>query len=77
MRRYKSARFKAFRNRQDAVSFALRGAEPTDNTDGNDSCKYFHIDYIGSYGFSSDFLGEISKVLFVRKNLHQKIKKEY
>ncbi|XP_035442864.2 ankyrin repeat and LEM domain-containing protein 2 [Spodoptera frugiperda] len=37
VRRYKSARFKAFRNRQDAVSFALRGAEPTDNTDGNDS----------------------------------------
>ncbi|XP_075981882.1 ankyrin repeat and LEM domain-containing protein 2 isoform X2 [Anticarsia gemmatalis] len=37
VRRYKSSRFKAFRNRQDAVSFALRGAEPTDTTDGNDS----------------------------------------
>ncbi|XP_047027308.1 ankyrin repeat and LEM domain-containing protein 2 homolog isoform X2 [Helicoverpa zea] len=37
VRRYKASRFKAFRNRQDAVSFALRGAEPTDTTDGNDS----------------------------------------
>ncbi|XP_061380831.1 ankyrin repeat and LEM domain-containing protein 2 homolog [Danaus plexippus] len=34
-RRYKSARFKAFRNRQDAMSFALRGAEPIDNHEGN------------------------------------------
>ncbi|XP_026736282.1 ankyrin repeat and LEM domain-containing protein 2-like [Trichoplusia ni] len=37
VRRYKSSRFKAFRNRQDAVSFALRGAEPADTTDGNNS----------------------------------------
>ncbi|CAH2055892.1 unnamed protein product, partial [Iphiclides podalirius] len=35
VRRYKSARFKMFRNHQDAVSFALRGAEPTDVPDGN------------------------------------------
>lgn len=37
VRRYKSSRFKAFTNRQDAVSFALRGAEPVDTTDGNDN----------------------------------------
>ncbi|KAG6463223.1 hypothetical protein O3G_MSEX013749 [Manduca sexta] len=37
VRRYKLARFKAFKSRQDAVSFALRGAEPTDNNDGNDN----------------------------------------
>lgn len=43
VRRYKSSRFKAFRNRQDAVSFALRGAEPTDTTDGNDSCEFLFI----------------------------------
>ncbi|CAG4937917.1 unnamed protein product [Parnassius apollo] len=35
VRRYKSARFKMFRSHQDAVSFALRGAEPTDAHDGN------------------------------------------
>lgn len=40
VRRYKLARFKAFQNRQDAVSFALRGAEPVDSHDGNDNCKY-------------------------------------
>ncbi|XP_049878627.1 ankyrin repeat and LEM domain-containing protein 2 homolog [Pectinophora gossypiella] len=37
VRRYKSARFKAFQSRQDAVSFALRGAEPVDTVDGNDN----------------------------------------
>ncbi|KAJ2945243.1 hypothetical protein O0L34_g9314 [Tuta absoluta] len=37
VRRYKAARFKAFNNRQDAVSFALRGAEPQDVLDGSDS----------------------------------------
>ncbi|XP_028172688.1 ankyrin repeat and LEM domain-containing protein 2 isoform X2 [Ostrinia furnacalis] len=37
VRRYKLARFKAFNNRQDAVSFALRGAEPVDTHDGNDN----------------------------------------
>ncbi|XP_060806251.1 ankyrin repeat and LEM domain-containing protein 2 homolog [Amyelois transitella] len=37
VRRYKLARFKAFQNRQDAVSFALRGAEPVDTVDGNDN----------------------------------------
>ncbi|XP_059046696.1 ankyrin repeat and LEM domain-containing protein 2 [Achroia grisella] len=37
VRRYKLARFKAFQNYQDAVSFALRGAEPVDTTDGNDN----------------------------------------
>ncbi|XP_004925434.3 ankyrin repeat and LEM domain-containing protein 2 homolog isoform X1 [Bombyx mori] len=37
VKRYKLARFKAFRNRQDAISFALRGAEPVDTTDGNDN----------------------------------------
>ncbi|KOB72692.1 Uncharacterized protein OBRU01_11933 [Operophtera brumata] len=37
MKRYKLSRFKAFQNHQDAVSFALRGAEPTDTTDGNDN----------------------------------------
>ncbi|XP_068623068.1 ankyrin repeat and LEM domain-containing protein 2 homolog [Battus philenor] len=35
VRRYKLARFKMFRNHQDAVSFALRGAEPIDAHDGN------------------------------------------
>ncbi|XP_046970697.1 ankyrin repeat and LEM domain-containing protein 2 homolog [Vanessa cardui] len=30
VRQYKSARFKMFRSHQDAVAFALRGAEPTD-----------------------------------------------
>ncbi|XP_069362293.1 ankyrin repeat and LEM domain-containing protein 2 homolog isoform X2 [Maniola hyperantus] len=35
VRRYKSARFKAFRNHQDAVSFALRGAEPVETHEGN------------------------------------------
>ncbi|KAI8441071.1 hypothetical protein MSG28_009335 [Choristoneura fumiferana] len=39
VKRYKLARFKAFHNRQDAISFALRGAEHHDTTDGNDSCK--------------------------------------
>ncbi|GBP77365.1 Ankyrin repeat and LEM domain-containing protein 2 [Eumeta japonica] len=34
VRKYKVARFKAFQNHQDAVSFALRGAEPNDVTDG-------------------------------------------
>ncbi|KAM3965913.1 LOW QUALITY PROTEIN: ankyrin repeat and LEM domain-containing protein 2 [Aphomia sociella] len=37
VRRYKLARFKALQNYQDAVSFALRGAEPVDTTDGNDN----------------------------------------
>ncbi|KAI8441070.1 hypothetical protein MSG28_009335 [Choristoneura fumiferana] len=37
VKRYKLARFKAFHNRQDAISFALRGAEHHDTTDGNDS----------------------------------------
>ncbi|XP_013171692.1 PREDICTED: ankyrin repeat and LEM domain-containing protein 2 isoform X2 [Papilio xuthus] len=37
VRRYKSARFKMFRNHQDAVSFALRGAEPTETHEGNNS----------------------------------------
>lgn len=37
VRRYKLARFKAFHNYQDAVSFALRGAEPVDTIDGNDN----------------------------------------
>ncbi|CAH0397175.1 unnamed protein product [Chilo suppressalis] len=37
VRRYKLARFKAFHNRHDAVSFALRGAEPVDTHDGNDN----------------------------------------
>ncbi|XP_052744504.1 ankyrin repeat and LEM domain-containing protein 2, partial [Bicyclus anynana] len=35
VRRYKTARFKAFRKRQDAVSFALRGAEPVETHEGN------------------------------------------
>ncbi|KPJ18819.1 hypothetical protein RR48_05757 [Papilio machaon] len=35
VRRYKSARFKMFRSHQDAVSFALRGAEPTETHEGN------------------------------------------
>lgn len=39
VKRYKLARFKVFQNRHDALSFALRGAEPTDTTDGNDNCK--------------------------------------
>ncbi|XP_045539450.1 ankyrin repeat and LEM domain-containing protein 2 isoform X1 [Papilio machaon] len=37
VRRYKSARFKMFRSHQDAVSFALRGAEPTETHEGNNS----------------------------------------
>ncbi|KAL4706699.1 hypothetical protein ACJJTC_014454 [Scirpophaga incertulas] len=37
VKRYKLARFKAFQNRQDAISFALRGAEPVDSHDGNDN----------------------------------------
>ncbi|XP_063366130.1 ankyrin repeat and LEM domain-containing protein 2 homolog [Cydia amplana] len=37
VRRYKLGRFKAFHDRKEAVSFALRGAEPADTTDGNDS----------------------------------------
>ncbi|XP_061717091.1 ankyrin repeat and LEM domain-containing protein 2 [Cydia pomonella] len=37
VRRYKQGRFKAFHDRKEAVSFALRGAEPADTTDGNDS----------------------------------------
>ncbi|CAK1542713.1 unnamed protein product [Leptosia nina] len=37
VRRYKSARFKVFKNHQDAVSFALRGAESNDVPDGNGS----------------------------------------
>lgn len=41
VRRYKSARFKAFRNRQDALSFALRGAEPIFSSDVIDSRKFF------------------------------------
>lgn len=45
VKKYKLARFKAFRNRQDALSFALRGAEITDTTDGNDNCKYFTFLY--------------------------------
>ncbi|XP_022120937.2 ankyrin repeat and LEM domain-containing protein 2 homolog [Pieris rapae] len=35
VRRYKSARFKVFRNHQDAVSFALRGAESNEIHEGN------------------------------------------
>lgn len=42
VRRYKSARFKMFHNRQDAVSFALRGAEPLDVPDGHD-CTYYYF----------------------------------
>lgn len=40
LRRYKTARFKMFRHHQDAVSFALRGAEPIDVPDGSSNCKY-------------------------------------
>lgn len=44
VRRYKSSRFKAFRNYQDALTFALRGAEPTETNDGNGNCKFsIHI----------------------------------
>ncbi|XP_039747937.1 ankyrin repeat and LEM domain-containing protein 2 homolog [Pararge aegeria] len=35
VRRNKAARFKAFRKHQDAVSFALRGAEPVESHEGN------------------------------------------
>ncbi|XP_072945734.1 ankyrin repeat and LEM domain-containing protein 2 homolog [Epargyreus clarus] len=37
VRRYKSARFKVFKSHQDAVSFALRGAEPTETHEGNNN----------------------------------------
>lgn len=37
VRKYKSARFKVFQSHQDAVQFALRGAEPMDVVDGNDN----------------------------------------
>ncbi|XP_050672852.1 ankyrin repeat and LEM domain-containing protein 2 homolog [Leptidea sinapis] len=35
MKRFKLARLKVFRNRQDALTFALRGSEPTEIQEGN------------------------------------------
>ena len=43
VRRYKSSRFKAFRNYQDALTFALRGAEPIETHDGNGNCKFLKV----------------------------------
>lgn len=44
IKRYKSSRFKVFQNHQDAVSFALRGADVTDMSNGNDSnCECYFV----------------------------------